>query len=1130
VIPDPMGDPLPDPPRFWGISYFLRHRTIAHLLMLGLLIAGLVAADRMRAQFFPDVLSTEISVSVAWPGAGAEDVDRAILDRIEPVLLGVDGVESISAEANEAAASLWLTLEPETDQARVADAVEAALAGVGDLPEDADAPVVRAEVWRDRVTDVVITGPVGVDQLARFADNFARALFESGITRTTIQGLAAPEVDIEVPTLALMRHGLTMAEVASVVAQNIATGPVGRLDDGGARLRTGAELRRPLDLGQIVLRTDADGSTLRLGDIAKLTAVGVDARRAAFVGDNPAITIRVDRSANGDAIAIQDQVAALADKIAASLPPGTTIDLVRTRAELIKGRLTLLINNGLMGLALVVGLLFLFLNARTALWVAAGVPVAVFAGIAAMYMAGLTLNMISLFALIITLGIVVDDAIVVAEHADFRARHLGEAPLVAAERAAHSMAGPVVASTLTTVIAFFGLVYIGGPFGSLIADIPFTVSVILLASLLECFYILPNHMAHALRDVVTRRWYDWPSDQVNRGLAVFNRGVTRPLVRAAIVGRYPLLAGAVFLLASQVALMLRGDVGFRFFNAPEQAAVTGNFAMVEGASRNDTLAMMREVQRATDAVAARFETEHGQNPVRYVLAETGGGAGRGLASAGTKDADLLGGISIELIDPDLRPYSSTAFAMALQDEIEGHPLVEEVSFRGARFGPGGASLSVDLFGTSSESLQAAAAALKTALADFPAVTGLEDNANDSMADLLVNLTPYGQSLGLDTTALGKTLRDHLNGMEAATYPDGNRSGTIRLIAPATERTADFLDTLHLRTVDGRYVPLADVVTVMEQPGVSSIRRENGKRVVTVTGDLNEDQPDAAAAVEAALNAKILPAIAADFGVTSRLSGQSAEEDAFLADAAIAFVLCIGGIYICLAWISAQWFRPILVMAVIPFGLVGAIWGHWIWGLPLSLFSIVGLIGMAGIIINDAIVLVSTIDDYGRDRALRPAIVDAVVDRFRPVFLTTATTVAGLAPLLYDRSAQAEFLKPTVITLVYGLGVGFVLVLFLIPALLAIEADIRRAVRALKRAMWRRRRPGRVRAAAGLVLVFLAISMAPYLWMGGLPDWVGVRWPALAAWPGAATLAAFMGTTAVLCAVLAALGPGARGKM
>ncbi len=1098
--------------------------------MLGLLIAGLVAANRMRAQFFPDVVATEIFVSVGWPGAGAEDVDRAILDRIEPVLLAVDGVESVSAEATEALASLWLTFAPETDLARTADAVEAALASVADLPADADAPVVRQEAWRDRVTDVVITGPVDVDQLARFADDFTRTLYEAGITRTTILGLAAPEVDIEVPTLALMRHGVTMAEIAAAVAQNVATGPVGRLDESGARLRTGADLRRPLDLAQIVLRTDADGDKLLLGDIATLTALGVDARRAAYVGDNPAVTIRVDRSANGDAIAIQDQVAALAEKVAANLPPGTTIDLVRTRAELIKGRLTLLINNGLMGLALVVGLLFLFLNARTALWVAAGVPVAVFAGIAAMYMAGLTLNMISLFALIITLGIVVDDAIVVAEHADFRARHLGEAPVVAAERAAHHMAGPVVASTLTTVIAFFGLIYIGGPFGSLIADIPFTVSVILLASLLECFYILPNHMVHALRDVATRRWYDWPSDQVNRGLAVFNRVVTRPLVRAAIVGRYPLLAGAVFLLASQVAMMLRGDVAFRFFNAPEQAAVNGNFAMVEGATRSDTLAMMQEVQRATDAVAARFESEHGLNPLRYVLAEIGGGAGRGLVSAGTRDADLLGGISIELIDPDQRSYSSTAFATALQDEIDGHPLVEEISFRGARFGPGGASLSVDLFGTSTENLQVAAAALKSDLAAFPVVTGLEDNADGNVSDLLVNLTPYGQSLGLDAADLGRTLKDHLNGVEVATFPAGSQSGTIRLIAPAAERAADFLETMRLRNADGRYVPLADVVTIEERPGVSSILRENGKRVVTVTGDLNEDQPDAAAAAEAALTATILPKIAADFGVTWRLSGQSAEEDAFLADAAIAFVLCVLGIYICLAWISAQWFRPLLVMAVIPFGLVGAIWGHWMWGLPLSLFSIVGLIGMAGIIINDAIVLVSTIDDYGRTRALRPAIVDAVADRFRPVFLTTATTVAGLAPLLYDRSAQAEFLKPTVITLVYGLSVGFVLVLFLIPAMLGIEADIKRAVAALRRAASRKGGLGRVRGASVAVLAFLGLSMGPYLWLGGVPDWVGTLWPSLAYWPGATALMLFLVPTGALCIALAALGPGPRRKI
>ncbi len=1118
--------PEPASPGAWGISYFVRHRTAANLLMLVLLLAGAVAATRMRAQYFPDVVSTSISVSVNWDGAGAEDVDRAIVSRLEPALLVLDGVTDVASEAREGGASISLEFETGTDLTAAADAVQAALAGISDLPEGADDPQIREDTWRDRVTDVVITGPVGADQLARFADDFTARLYEAGVTRTSILGLAAPEVVIEVPTINLMRHGLTMAELSDVIAQQVTSGPIGVLENEAARVRTGADLRAPLDLGDVVLRTQANGEKLVLSDIATLTASGVDDNRAAFVGTNPAMTVRVDRNETGDAIAIQETVATVAADLTRTLPPGVTMDLTRSRADLIADRLVLLVDNALQGLAMVVVLLFLFLNARTAFWVASGVPIAILAGLLIMYLGGLTLNMISLFAMIITVGIIVDDAIIVAEHTDYRVRHLGETPALAAERGVLRLAGPIVASTVIIVIAFLGLMVIGGPFGALIAAIPFTVIAILMASLIECFYILPNHLAHALRDVGAPRWYDWPSIQVNRGLDWFNARVTRPVTRVVLVARYPVLALALFLLATQLAAFLRGDVAYRFFVAPEQAVVTGSFAMADGATRADTLAMMQELQRAADETAKAFEAEHGRNPVRYALAEVGGSSGRGLPGAGDKDPDQLGGISLELIDADLRPYSALVFASALEKAVVTHPLLEEISFRGMRFGPSSDSLAVDLFSTSTADLVSATAALRAALGAYPVISGLEDTLDDSGNDLIVNLTPMGQSLGLDAASLARTVRDHLNGIEVASYPDGQRSGTVRLTVPERERAADVLQSMRIRTALGDYLPLSDVVSVEIRPGLGSILRENGKQAVTVSGDLIEDRPTEAAAVEADLLATILPRIAADHGITYRMSGQSAQEDAFLADAGIAFVLCLAGIYLCLAWITSQWFRPFLVMAVIPFGIAGAVWGHTVWDLPLSLFSIVGLITMAGIITNDAIVLVSTVDEYAETRAIRPAIVDAVVNRLRPILLTSSTNIVGLAPMLYERSSQAEFLKSTVVTFVFGLTAGLLLILFVIPAILMIDADIRRAMGALRKAAWGKAAVARIRGVAvpGVTVLYLVL-MGPLFWPGEQPTWVQTLMPMEGSAPVALVL--FLVATAVLCGTLWALGPARR---
>ncbi|MDU9005671.1 efflux RND transporter permease subunit [Sedimentitalea todarodis] len=1070
------------------LSYFTRHRTVANLLLLVMLVMGAAAIPNMRAQFFPDVIVDEVTVSVEWEGAGPEDVDGAIVQVLEPTLLAVDGVESSSSSSREGMAVIELEFEPGWDMSRAADDTQAAVDAVTTLPDEAEEPTVRRGAWRDRVTDVVITGPIGAGQLALFADEFVSRLFAVGVTRTTIRGVAAPQTLIEVPSAKLIANDISMTEIAEAVAAEVDTNPAGDVSGANARVRTGTEKRAPEDISGIVLRSNADGSTLTVGDIATIRVEGVDRNRSYFVGDNPAMSIRVDRSDQGDAIGIQRQVEEVAADVLLSLPAGVSIELIRTRAEAISGRLNILVDNGIMGLGLVVCLLFLFLNARTAFWVAAGIPVAMCAAIALMYIGGLTINMVSLFGLIITLGIVVDDAIVVGEHADFRSRRLGEHPVVAAENAARRMAMPVFAATLTTVIAFFGLTAVGGRFGDLIKDIPFTVIAVLAASLVECFLILPNHMSHAIAHSAKEHWYDWPNRVVNRGFRWVRDRLFAPFMGWVITGRYVVLAAVVAILASQVAVFIRGDVQWRFFNAPERGSVTGNFAMVEGATRADTLDMMREMQRATEALGEDYEARYGTNPLLYVMAETGGNSGRRLPGADIKDNDLLGGIAIELIDADLRPYSSFAFVGELQDSVRRHPLVEVISFRGWRSGPGGDALDVQFFGADVQTLKAASQDLQAALLRYPEVSAVEDNLAYDKEELILDLTPKGQALGFTIDTLGRALRARLNGIEAATYPDGPRSATIRVELPEGELSADFLERTYMRTPGGVYVPLSDVVSVQQRTGFSTVRRENGIRLISVTGDIAEDDPARAAEIQIALETEILPRIASERQVDWRLSGLSEQENDFLTDARNGLILCLTGIYLVLAWVFASWTRPLVVMAIIPFGLVGTIWGHHQWGVPLSMFTVVGLLGMTGIIINDSIVLVTTIDQYARERGLFQAIIEGATDRLRPVMLTTLTTVLGLAPLLFEQSQQAQFLKPTVITLVYGLAFGMILVLLVVPALVAAQQDIARPLAALRRALRSRVRPlqGVIWATGMLLLGWLAATLGMTAATGVLP--------------------------------------------
>ncbi|MEY8802336.1 efflux RND transporter permease subunit [Leisingera sp. XS_AS12] len=1081
-------------------SYFTRHRTAANLMLVLMLVLGGMAIPNMRAQFFPDVIVESVTVSVEWEGAGPEDVDSAIVQVLEPVLLAVDGVEETTSTSREGSATLTLEFEPGTDMGQAADDVQSAVDGVTTLPEEAEEPSVRRGAWRDRVTDVVISGPVAPGQLGQFADELVVRLFEAGVTRTTIRGVAAPETIVEVPTASLITHDITMREIADAIAAEVDADPAGDISGANARVRTGSEKRKPDQLASIVLRTNADGSVLTVGGVAQLRVEGVDRNRSYFVGDNPAMSIRVDRSDQGNAIRLQAQVQEVVDQLQASLPQGVTAELIRTRAQAITDRLDILVDNGLAGLGLVMCLLFLFLNTRIAFWVAAGIPAAMFAAVALMYAAGITINMISLFGLIITLGIVVDDAIVVGEHADFRVRRLGESPVEAAENAARRMAMPVFAATLTTIIAFFGLVSVGGRFGELIRDIPFTVIAVLAASLVECFLILPNHLAHALTHAQARHWYDWPNRMVNRGFRWLRDHGFRPLMALVVRARYAVLAGALAVLASQAALFINGDVKWRFFNAPERGSVTGNFAMVEGATRADSLAMMQEMQRATEALGAEYEARYGRNPLAFVMAEVGGNSGRGLSGVEAKEADLLGGISIELIEADLRPYSSFAFVAELQERVVRHPLVETVSFRGWRSGPGGDALDVQFSGADVQVLKNASEDLKTALLRFPEVSAVEDNLAYDKEELILDLTPQGQALNFTIGSLGQALRARLNGIEAATYPDGPRSATIRVELPEGELTADFLERTLMRAPSGIYVPLADIVSVERRSGFSTVRRENGVRVISVTGDISEDDPARAEAVMQALQQEILPQIASERQVDWRLSGLAEQEQTFLQEAGTGLVLCLTGIYLVLSWIFASWTRPLVVMAIIPFGLVGTIWGHYMWEVPLSMFTVVGLLGMTGIIINDSIVLVTTIDEYARDRGLIPSIIDAAADRLRPVMLTTMTTVLGLAPLLFERSQQAQFLKPTVITLVYGLGFGMFLVLLVVPALVAVQRDLSRPVTSFRRAL--RRGAGRLRwlitGAAMVQLGWLVLAL-------GWPMATGALHPALRSLPSLAAM-------------------------
>ncbi|WP_298962613.1 efflux RND transporter permease subunit [uncultured Roseibium sp.] len=1050
----------PGGPRFASfLDYMVRHRTAANLLLLLMLLAGIAASTQIRTQFFPDFVREEVDVEINWPGAGPEDLDQSVVEILGPQLLAINGVDEATSVAREGTVSIELEFEDDWNMGQATDDVKAAVDQArSSLPEGIEEPVVTRGVYRDRVTDVVIFGPVDIDQLARFAEDLQTTLFRQGVTRVSIQGLANPIIRVNVGEDMLVRHDMTLREIADVVEAEMETTPAGDVSGGGARLRTGQTRRSEQDLGEIVLKAPSQGEKLQLRSVAEIVTEGVESGRAYYHKGMPAAVLRVDRSAQGDTISIQRDVERITAEFQETLPEGVKVQLTRTRSQNIIDRMNILIENGAFGLSLVLAFLFLFLSSRTAFWVAAGIPVAMAATIGLMYAFGLTLNMVSVFALIICLGIVVDDAIVVGEHADSLHRR-GYPPVEAASLAARRMTAPVFSASITTLIAFVGLIAIGGRFGTLIADIPFTVAVVLVASLVESFLILPAHMNHALSASKKTHWYDLPNRLFNRGFVWFRENLFRRFVDWLITVRYPVIGFAVMVLLLSLTLFVDGSVRWRFFNAPERAVVSASIAMMPGSEREDTKAMIAELERALDVVNTRYQEEYGTEPVSFALSTVGGTAGRGLSGADSKDVDQLGGISIELLDPDLRPYSAFQFIGDWREEIRRPPLLETLALRGERSGPGGDAIDVKLYGSSTENLKAAAEFLKQALAPMEGVSALEDTLAYDKPELSLTLTPRGEALGFTTDDVAQMLRNRLEGIEVAEFPVGRRTAKVKVLMPDDETDASFLSSTRIRTNSGTYVSLSEIVNVESSYGFASVRRSDGLRTLRVTGDVSEDDPEAAARVTSILESELLPQLSSDFDVESEMSGLAEQERSFLSDAMLGFALCLAGIYLTLCWIFESWTRPLMIMIIIPFGAIGMLWGHYLHGLPLSMFSVVGFIGMSGIIINDSIVLVTTIDEYAKNHPFRQALVQGVCDRLRAVVLTTATTVFGLAPLLFETSRQALFLKPTVITLAYGLGVGLFLVILLVPTLLALQSDFGQSVSSGRRLLKiRGRRP------------------------------------------------------------------------
>ena len=1021
------------------IGVFARHPTAANLLMALMIVAGLFALSRLNTQFFPEVGIDWIQVRVEWPGASAEDVDANIVQAIEPQVRFLDGVKRVNATSLEGLGTLLVEFEPGTDmQAALAD-VETAVDQVTTLPEEREQPVIRRMVRYDNITRLVVSGPYSESALKAFAKRIREGLLERGIDKVDLIGARDEEIWVEVDPETLRRLDLTLEDIAARIAETSQDLPSGDTrGDIRRQIRSLGLVTTARDLGHVEVRSLPGGGKIYLRDIAAVSERFEDGGVTVWREGRPAVELHVQRSVNADALELADTVVAYVAELRVTLPANLRIEQYDVAAELIRSRIDLLLRNGLTGLVLVVAVLFIFLNARVALWVAIGIPTSLLATMAVMLVMGQSINMVTLFALIMMVGIVVDDAIVVGEHAATRSR-AGLPPLEAAETGARRMAAPVLCASLTTIAAFTPLMFISDELGAIIRAIPLVAIAVIVASLIECFLVLPGHLRGALgrtsgRASRSRRWF-------RRAFDRFGDGPFRRLVRVCVSWRYATLASAVGALILCVGLVAGGRVGFVFFPSPEVDWIYANVELVSGTPRARTVAMLDEMERAMHAAEARLTGGKG-GLVNLSVAKMGTSVRANPDHLGTA-GDHVGGVVVELAPTDGRTITSAEFIAAWRDEITFVPGVESMTIVPAQGGPPGREIDVRLSGEDPASLKAAAAEVARLLVRYPGVSDVNDNLPFGKQETILEVNARGRALGFTTESVGRQVRHAFEGAIAKRFPRGDEEVLVRVQYPRGAIDTGALDALYLRGPSGAEVALSEVVDRRETRGFASIQREDGARQVAVTAEIDK-RVTSNDEILGALARDGLDDIAARHGVRVSFAGKAEEQAQTMGDMRDGAGIGLAAIYIILAWVFGSYTRPLVVMSVIPLGFVGAALGHLLLGFDLTILSLVALVGLSGIVVNDSIILVTTVDErLRRGDALFEAIVDGARDRLRAVILTSATTIGGLTPLLFETSLQAQFLIPMALTIVFGLMVTTLLVLLVVPALLAIQSDIGR---------------------------------------------------------------------------------------
>ena len=1072
------------------IRWTIGHTPAMNTLFVGVIAVGVLATFMLRREVFPEFELEIVLVNVPYPGASPEEVEDGICQKIEEAVRSIDGIKKQAAVAKEGLGSMVLELETSADPEKVLNEVRSEIDRISTFPLLSEDPEVKQVTMREAA---ILVGVVGPEQSGLDAELALRELAEStredlirleSVSQANISGEKAFQIDVEIPEETLQEYGLTLQSVAQIIRRENVELPGGTIKTNSQDVLVKGDNKglNGEQIAQLPLVTLPSGAVRTVGDLARVKDGFADVTSKTYIDGKPAMVISVDRTTDEDLLAMTASVQQYVKEKQGTLPAGYSLVYFADRSIDVQERMDLLVRNGLQGLVLVLIVLALFLNVRLAIWVSLGIPISILGACAVLIATGQTLNMLTMFAFLMALGIVVDDAIVIGENIAAH-REMSKNFVQAAIDGATEVLPSVVASIATTVLAFMPLFFVSGVMGKFIACLPLAMIAMLVISLLESTFILPCHLAHehqeglcararALRQrwsgplywtvgplfvglaflfeqllyplVALARLFEWFRVHATQLLGIFTDRIYLPALRFSLSHIALTLSFASVLLLVAFGLVRGGHVPFIIFPKLDSKEIASTIKFPDGTPESVTAAATLKIERAIRDVDKRHTAEGGV--LKLVRRNVGIASQKGMPgqSEGSQGSHI-GSVSVELRDTADRNVTSEQIIAEWRETSGEFAGAESVTFASTAVGPGGTPIEFKLLARSTEiqQLEAAVEKCKAKLGSFPGVFDITDDATPGKWEYRLKIKDDAVAMGIPLSDLAETVRASYFGEEVMRLQRGRHEVKLMVRYPAADRRslADFED-IRVRTTDGAERPLTELADVSVTQGPSEINRVDQLRSITISADVDESQANAAQIVRT-LKQTYMPTLLAEHpSVTVRWEGQQEQTQESISSLIIGLAIALLCMFALLTFEFRSYIQPMIIMGVIPFGAVGAIVGHWLLHLPLTLFSLFGLVALTGVVVNDSIVLVDFINQRMRDGlSVRDALIDAGRRRLRPVLLTSITTVAGLLPLLLEQSFQAQILIPMAVSLAFGLILGTVLVLFLVPVFYAMYAHL-----------------------------------------------------------------------------------------